>query len=141
MARLNDGFKTLIAFSLAPSIKLYEKTLTPPSLEAGGENDTTTMRNTRWRTRQPKKLITAGNMSGTAAYDPVIYTDIVSIIGVNQLITVTFSDGSTLQVWGWLDAFTPNEITEGAQPTAAYTIILSNEDATPAEIAPAYAAP
>lgn len=140
MAVLNEGFKTLISFALAPSIAIKEKTLTPPSMEAGGENDTTTMRNTRWRTRQPKKLVTAGNMSGTCAYDPVVYSDIVAMIGVNQLITITFSDNSTLQIWGWLDAFTPNEVTEGSQPTAGYTIIPSNQDNTGAEVAPVYAA-
>lgn len=143
MARIDDGFSTTIAFADLATVKFYEKTVTPPSVSGGGENDTTTMLNTAWRTRSPKKLKTLGESQLTVAYDPAVYNDVVGANGVNnnQLITVTFPDGSTLAFWGWIDEFTPNEIVEGEQPTAEVTIICSNQNASGTETAPVYTAP
>jgi hypothetical protein len=46
--RLDDGFSTIITFANAPTIKLYEKEVTPPEIMIGNAIDTTTMRNTAW---------------------------------------------------------------------------------------------
>ena len=140
MARLRDGHPTTIAFANFPSVLFWEKTVTPPGIEGGGENDTTTMRNSVWRTRQPKKLKTLSNSTFTAAYDPAVYEDILDMIQDNQLITVTFSDGATLAFWGWVDSFVAGEIREGEQPMATITIIPSNEDDDANEVAPVYTA-
>lgn len=142
MARIDDGFSTTIGFADLASVKLYEKAVTPPSISGGGPNDTTTMQNTAWRTRSPKKLKTLGESSFTAAYDPDVYDDIAGANGVNknQLITITFPDGDTLAFWGWIDQFNPNEIVEGEQPTAEVTIICSNQNASGAETAPVFTA-
>lgn len=138
---LTDGFPTYVSFSAATGAGFWEKTITPPGLAAGGPNDTTTMRTTRWRTRQPKKLVTADNMTGDAAYDPAVYNDLIAMIGVVQVVTVWFPDGSTVDFHAWLDEFKPNANKEGEQPTAAFTIIPSNQTATGLEVAPAYTAP
>lgn len=137
--RIDDGHATLFTFGNNPSVKFFEKTVTPPGVEGGGENDTTTMRNTNWRTRAPKKLKTLTNSSTTVSYDPAIYDEVVSLIQVNQQITITFPDASTVTFWGWLDSFAPGENTEGEQPTAEITVIPSNQDNTGAEVGPAYA--
>jgi len=137
--RLDDGFSTLLTFANYPSVKLYEKEVTPPGVSGGGEIDTTTMRNTAWRTKAPKSLKTLSESSATYAYDVAAYTDIVTMINENQLITVTFPDSSTLQFWGWLDEFTPGANTEGEQPTAEGKIIPSNQNATGVEVAPVVA--
>lgn len=137
--RLDDGYSTRIDFSVpggVSGVTLWEKTVTPPGISAGGEIDITTMHNTTWRTRNPKALKTLSNASFTAAYDPLIYDDLLSMIGVNQEITVTFPDGDILTFWGWLDEFTPGANSEGEQPTADCTIIPSNKDTTGAEVAP-----
>lgn len=139
--RIDDGFKTLIAFSLASSVLMYEKSVTPPGIAAGGATDTTTMRNTAWRTRAPKKLKSLENSSIVVAYDPAVYDQIAAMISKNQSITITFPDNSTLVFWGWIDTFTPNEITEGEQATANVTIIPSNMDASKAEVAPVHTNP
>ena len=143
MARIDDGFSTTIDFTDLPTVTFYEKTVTPPGMDGGGPNDTTTMLNTAWRTKAPKKLKSLTTMTLTAAYDPAVYTDIVGANGINnnQEITVNFPDGSTLVFWGWIDKFTPNEIVEGEQPTAEVIIECSNQDAAGAEIAPVYTAP
>lgn len=140
MAVINDGFQTLISFSANPTIKFYEKEVTPPSLTGGGANDTTTMRNTTYRTKAPKKLKSLGEVSATCAYDPNVYPQIVAMANVNQLITITFPDNSTLAFWGWLDEFVPGSSKEGEQPTASVKVICSNQNASLVETAPVFTA-
>ena len=145
MARIDDGFPTFFDFGGSGSSwadqgvtggtapLMWEKTVTPPGIQAGGETDTTTMRNLTWRTRSPKKLKTLSNMSGSCAYDTKVFdaTDgMLKYIGVNQRIRATFPDGSTVEFWGWLDEFTPDSVSEGEQPTASFTIIASNHNGT-----------
>lgn len=138
MSYLTDGFPTRIAFT-AGAVSILEKTVTPPSAMGGGPNDTTTMHNIAWRTKQPKKLKSLGQMEFTAAYDPVFYTQVVSQVNVNQQIIITFPDSHTVTIWGWLDEIKPNEIKEGEQPTAQCTIQCSNQDNNGTEQGPAYA--
>lgn len=139
MPRIDDGHSTLITFALAPSVKFYEKEVTPPGMSAGGEVDTTTMHNTRWRTRSPKKLVTLTPVSLTAAYDPSVYDTIVDdLLGKNGEITIEFPDGSELDFYGWVDDFQPNALVEGEQPTAEVTIIPSNQNQSGAEVGPAF---
>jgi hypothetical protein len=143
MPRIDDGFPTTVEFSVTPvfGTVLWEKTVTPPGMDGGGPNDTTTMRNVRWRTMAPKKLKTLTEMSGTMAYDPQAFEDLNDMIQVNQLITVNFPDGSTLAFWGWLDKFEPNEVQEGEQPDAEFTIQPSNQDDNGDEVDPVYTEP
>jgi len=143
MAYLTDGHQTLITFDALGSgvtLLLKETTVTPPGIDSGGENDTTTMRNETWRTKQPKHLKTLTDGSCTFQYDPGIYDQILDIIGVNGLVTVTFPDESTLEFYGWLNNFTPGENVEGTMPTATGTIICSNQTDAGVETAPVYAA-
>lgn len=139
MARLDDGFATLITFAQNPTVKLYEKEVTPPGIDGGGANDTTTMRNTAYRTKAPKKLKTLADSSFKAAYDVAVYPQILAMININQLITITFPDATTLAFWGYINAFTPDALVEGAQPTASVTIIPTNQNSSGVETAPVQA--
>ena len=134
MAIMKDGYQTLISLG---GTNLYEKSVTPPGIDAGGAIDTTTMRNSTWRTKCPKQLKSLTDSPFTAAYDPDAYTSLLSQIGVNQEITLTFPDGEVLTFWGWLDAFNPGEHVEGEQPTAECVIMCSNVNGSLAETAPA----
>lgn len=136
--RIDDGFATLITLANAPTIKLWEKEVTPPGVSGGGTNDTTTMRNTGWRTFSPKQLKTLTAIKFTAAYDPAVYNDIVAQVNVNQLVTVTFADGSTLQIWAFLNEFTPGSVKEGEQPTAEVSIEPTNQNTSLQEVAPIF---
>ena len=143
--KIDDGFSTTVDIFDDPedvtplaTLRIWEKTVTPPGVQGGGPNDTTTMRNTRWRTRAPKKLLTLSTMSVTAAYDPEVYETILSIIQINKWLVVNFADGSRLGFWGWLDEFTPNEVSEGEQPDADVTFEPSNQDADGEEAEPVY---
>jgi hypothetical protein len=136
--RIDDGFSTTIAFAQAPSIKFWEKEVTPPGVSGGGATDTTTMRNEKWRTMSPKFLQTLTPCKVTVAYDPAVYDDIVAQVNVNQLITITFPDGSTLAFWGWIDEFTPGKNGIGEQPTAEVTLQPSNQNASQVETDPVF---
>jgi hypothetical protein len=145
MARITDGFSTIISFADFATVKFYEAEVTPPGMDAGGPNDTTTMRNTTYRTRQPKKLKSLSSMTLVAQYDSAVFAtsgsgSVWAMIGKNQLITVTWPDGATFAFWGWLDKFIPNQIKEGEPPTATVTIEPSNMNASFAETAPVFTA-
>lgn len=140
MSRIDDGMGTTISFADFATVKFYEKEITPPSITGGGANDTTTMRNTTWRTSAPKKLKSLGDAKIQVAYDPACYDDVVDMINTNQLITLTFPDRSTVKFWGFVDEFQPTGIKEGAQATADVKIICTNQNGSGAETAPVYAA-
>lgn len=137
--RLDDGHSTRVSFASDPTVLFYEKTVTPPGIDGGGAIDTTTMLNTTYRTKSPKALIDVSDSSMTVAYDPECYPEILALVNVNNLITVTFPDGDTVAFYGWLDKFTPGENTEGEQPTADIEIVASNVNASGVETGPAWA--
>lgn len=144
MSRIDDGHGTTISFSSQPSgtgpgITFWEKEVTPPGLDGGGENDITTMRNSTYRTKSPKQLITLTEMSCVVSYDPNFYDDILALINLNNQITITFPDATTLTFWGWLDKFVPGNLVEGEQPTADITIVPSNKNGSGVETAPVVA--
>jgi len=138
MSKLTDGYPTII--SLGGITKLYMKAATPPGVDGGGAIDTTLMANVMWRTSSAKGLSSVSPVSATVAYDPACYDEIIAVVNVNKLITVTFPDTHTLQFYGWLNKFTPGECAEGEQPTAEIEIIASNiHSSTGVETAPVYA--
>ncbi len=136
--RLDDGFATFITFENLPAIKLFEKEVNPPGMSANGPIDTTTMRNTDWRTMAPKVLLTMPQITATVAYATDAIPLLYGQVGINQPIIVTMPDGSTIHFWGWIEEFVPGANVEGEQPTATLTIqpSLRNDDGD--EVAPAY---
>lgn len=139
--RLDDGFSTIITLANIPTIKLFEKDVTPPGMTAGGPIDTTTMRNVEWRTGAPRKLKSLTQVAATVAYATEAFPTIWAQIAVIQLVTVTFPDGSSIVFWGWLEEFTPATNTEGEQPTAGIVVQVGNRNPAGAEVAPVYNAP
>lgn len=139
--RLDDGFSTIITLANIPNVKLFEKEVTPPGISAGGPIDTTTMRNVTWRTQAPRALKSLTSVGATVAFATEAIPQVQSQIGINQIITVTFPDQSTLVFWGWLEEFTIGALSEGNQPTATISITPGNIDANGAEVAPRYSPP
>lgn len=134
-----DGQSTTISLG---SATLQEVSVSPPSITSGGEIDVTTMSNSAWRTKAPKKLHELGEVSFSALYDPAQIGTHLTGVGVNKEVTITFADTTTLVFWGWVDSFSPSEISEGEAPTADVTIIISNQNGAGttggAETAPVY---
>ena len=92
--RLDDGFATYITFENLPAIKLFEKEVNPPGVSGNGPIDTTTMRNTGWRTMAPKVLLTMPQISATVAYATDAIPLLWAQVGINQPIIVTMPTGS-----------------------------------------------
>jgi hypothetical protein len=140
MARIIDGLGTI--YSLAgTSAKMWEVSTTPPGVAMGGAVNTTTHRNVAWRTKGKKTLKELTDGSMTVAYDPACLTTLLTQVGVNQLITVTFPDESSWEFWGILDEFVPGDATDGEQPEAEITIIPTLQDNAGVEVPPEYNAP
>ena len=137
---LQDGFSTLIGFANDPTIKLKEMQVTPPGVSAGKAIDLTSMRNTTLRTASAARLKTLTNGKINCQYDPKMLQDCLSMVGVNQLITVTFPDNSTWAFWGWLDSMIPAALEEGKLPTAEVVLIPSNHNLSGAEVDAIYTA-
>ncbi len=127
---LCDGFASIIMFARDTNISLWTKNLTPPSFDGGDEIDTTNMHQTLYRTMCPRNLITVGECTFTASYDPNVYGDLTNVINFNDSITVHFPDLSTLDFYGYLKTFEPQENAEGTQPEANCTVIITNYDPT-----------
>ncbi len=140
MSILQDGFPIFYTFASIPAASFEEQSVTPPSVQGGGSTDTTTMRNVGYRTKAPKKLKTLGDSSVTVVYDPEIYDEVLAQLQANQLVTITFPDTSTYAFYGWIDDFTPGEVTEGSQPTASITVIPSLRDNAGVQTAPVFTA-
>lgn len=139
--RMDDGHSITIELENAPTVKLYEKEVTPPQITAGGPIATTTMRNLAWRTQSPKKLKQMGPVNATCAYATDALEILFALIGINQRITISWPDGATLIVWGWLEEFTPGAFSEGNQPTATVVFQLSMHNNNGVEVAPDYNPP
>jgi hypothetical protein len=110
-------------------------------MSANGPIDTTTMRNTAWRTMAPKQLKTMSPVNSTVAYATDAIPLLYGQIGINQPIFVTFPDGSSVSFWGWIEEFTPGANVEGEQPTATLTVQPSMRNDAGDEVAPAYYGP
>lgn len=135
--RLKNGHSTKITFNRFPTVQFWEETVQPPGVDGGDAIETTTMHNTAWRTNAPRNLktLTPGNVK--ASYDPTVFNTIVnSMINIEDTITVTFPDGSTLAFFGYLQKFEPAELKQGEQPEATISFVPTNMDATGAEQAP-----
>lgn len=138
-AFLEDGYSTLVTFDLDNAVALLEVSVTPPGYEGGDSIDVTTMRNTLYKTFAAQGLITVSESSLVVAYDPVVYGNIQSnLINKNGIITFTFSDGSSIDIWGYLKNFTPNECAIGERPTANCTVTPTNRNNSQQEVAPVY---
>ena len=125
---LRDGFQSMVTFEDNATVKLFEKSTTPPGVDGGDPVETTTMHNAVYRSLGPRGLITLTEMLFTAAYDPAVYDEIIALTNVEQTITVTFADGSTLAFYGFLQKFEPGEMSEGEQPEATVSIQPTNVD-------------
>lgn len=136
---LGDGHQTLVAFTSDQNIEFWEQEVTPPGLDAGDALVITTMHNTRWRTKHAPALVDMTDMTIMVAYDPVLYTAILALLGVNTTVTVHFPDHSSLAFYGYLKSFEPDALKENEQPKATITVVPTNADPTTcAEEGPVY---
>lgn len=136
-----DGFDTLITFALAPAVALFEREVTPPALDGGGPIESTHMRRAVWRMKDPKTLITLGDLTATVMYATSTWPTIRTMINTPQLISIRWPDTATLAFYGYLDKFTPSGHSEGNLPTANLVIVPTlYNPSTGAEVIPVFTA-
>lgn len=138
MARLRDGFKTLLSFALNPTL-YAEIELTPPAVDKGSMIPQDTMRNTAWRMKIGKALKDLTEFTVTISWDPAIYFQSHVYMG-NQSMSITFPDGSILQFWAEVTKFAPGPNKEGERPTATLTINPTNMNSQCQETGPTFTA-
>ncbi len=135
---LSDGFSTVVDLEGSPAIRIYARDTTPPGFSAGGPIDTTTMRNTAWRTSIARKLKTFSATHVVVAVATEVISLIKDKIGINQLMRITFPDGFRIGFWGWVDEFSLGAISEGNKSLASLVIQPSMVDVNGNETAPIY---
>jgi hypothetical protein len=133
-----DGYQTLISFSENPSVTLAEIEVTPPGVNGGGAISTTTMRNVAVRTNHPKALLDVTPIQATVAYEVATLNEMLLMTNVNQEITVTYPDGGTGVIWGYVNHFTPGSHQEGERPTATLEVLPTNMDNAGVEQIPVF---
>ena len=139
---IDDGTPCSLTFAADNNIALKFRTVKPPGISGGGANNTTTHSNTAWRVKAPKKLKEMTPASIVCKYKPDVYTEIVALINVNTLMTITFPDGTTLAFYGFMNSFEPTGLTEGEEPTATCELIPTLTHSTGgAETAPVITPP
>ncbi len=133
---LKDGFGITVTFGVGEStvdhsdimLKIDPSSLTPPAVDGGDAIDTVSHSNSDYRTKHPKVLQDIADGSCTVYYDPSVWAKIIAAINDNVLLTFTFPNGDTLEFFGYLKSFTPNELVEGEQPTAECVFVATNYD-------------
>jgi hypothetical protein len=145
---LESGFPTFFTFSTVPAIPLYIKSIKPFGLDQGGETDVTTMDAPRdangkaWRQFAPKMIRRLTNATVTWAYKASAFsnTNLLASLGINQLITLTFPNGATYAIWGYIDKAEPGELSvDENQPTLEGTLVPTLRNTSSVHVAPVYA--
>lgn len=126
--KLDEGYQVLFAFSLNPSISVWEKSAKLPGISNGDPIPRTTQHNTTYHTKAPRKLneITDGSMK--VGYDPNCINQILAIVGKEGAMTAHLPDGSTQDQWAYIKDFQPGEFSEGSPVEADMTIVVTNWD-------------
>ena len=125
---LQNGYQTLLTCEADDDISFWEKQVTPPGIEGGDPVDFSTMHNTTWVTIAPGTLLTLTECSMTAGYNPEVIDQILLIINVNTVWTVTFPNGGTTAFHGFLRNFTPAALVRDQHPEANITVVPTNWD-------------
>ncbi len=133
---LTDGFKTKIAFASDPDVAFWENSSTPPGIDGGEKVAMSNMFNVDWHTDAPQALKRLTDSSLNAFWNPKYLAEVLALINVNGWITVTFSDGTTLDFVGYLQSAIPQSFEIGQPPMIAIKINPTNRLNTGVETVP-----
>ncbi len=130
MAKLPNGFAK--ASLTTASLDFQVTSLTLPELTMGDSPDTTTNSNTTYRSKGTRQFIEIGDFTLTGAFDQADYTQLPSIMGVEDTLTVTDVQGTTYVATVEPMTYTAGEMTEEGFPTAdvAFTVKTGDTGAT-----------
>ena len=133
MSLYEDMQGTIIGFSLNATLTIEEVETNPFGFDGDGPINVTTHRNNTLRTQAPKKLKGLTNGGARVMYAHADLAKIWAMMQENQLATITYPDGSTDAVWGFIDKFEPDGAVVGDRPTANIVFEPSNRNASKVE--------
>lgn len=136
---MNYGYRVIYAIiptgASQETIEFEEITVTPPGVEGGDAINVHTQYSDDWLEKVPSILKEMTPMESTVAYDPAVYTNIVTAVNAEGVITIHFpfnpgdsTTRPTLAFYGYLKSFIPGEMAEDGRPTASVTIQPTNRD-------------
>jgi hypothetical protein len=135
--KLKNGYQTFMFPSTNPGIHFYEMRVKPSGEDGGPKINTTTMHNSSRRTYAPQALTESTDMTVTAAYDPLLKTDIAALVNVEDTYTTKFPDGTTEAIYAFLQKAEFSDLQNGEMPTVTLTFCPTNTvPTTGAESAP-----
>lgn len=103
--------------------------------------DTTCFGNTEWKTAIPAILADVPDLTAGFNLDPAEVPTLLLEKGVNQLISITFSDAttSTLSFWGYLSGVNISAGQVDGLVTGSLTITATNTNGSDVETGPTFA--
>jgi hypothetical protein len=136
---VKDGHNTRVAFALKANVNFEEVKLKPLGITTGEEINATGLLATFWRTKRPPDLKELTNIEGTCKYDPDVWTDILALAGIEGSITMWWPDNTSVDFYGFLKQFVPDENADKELPTAKFVIVPTNFDPVNAiEVGPVF---
>ena len=130
-----DGKGTTITFGTSTTFILEMVRLNPGGQEVA-DIDVTHLGNTGYKTKKAAALKESAPITFDAHYDPSVTVP----YGVNEVITITFPDGGTKVVQGFLQTLDPGDAVEGDKMTCTGSITVSNLNGSCVETGPVYTA-
>lgn len=126
--KLKNGYQALLSFADDTDAAYYEIAVGAPGMDSGDAIDTTTQLNSTYRTFAPRTLVTLTEFQVTAGYDPIVYSQLLNRLGIEDTITITFPDTSTLAFYGFLRSVEFDQMVDGTLPQLTLTITPTNWD-------------
>lgn len=120
---LKNGFRALLTFHLDPTIRLWEKNVTPPGFDGQAPVDLYNQWWTKWTPQCPRGQAKMTEAQMIVAYDPAVLPNILAAINREDTITINFPNGTFWPFFGFLQRFTPGEMVDGTQPSATAIIV------------------
>ena len=140
-SRLIDGWKSTIAFSVDPSVYVWEIECTPFGLEGGEKHKITTMHNDVYEQYAPHPLIELSDGEMLVAYDPAHLSRLLGMIDSQGSVTYHYPNHGADSAFGYLRSFKRNSLKIGEMPTAVCVIVHTNRDPSDgSEAGPVYTA-
>ncbi len=137
--KVKEGQGASIAFSRRPGINFWEVTIKPPGQDGGEAVEQTSQLNTTYQQFAARVLSKSTECTVNASYDPDAVNEIKNYLlnATSGSFTIHFPDGSTLDVWGYLQKYEFEDFKMGEQPRITLTIMPTNTDpSTGAEAGP-----
>jgi hypothetical protein len=126
--KIPDGQGIFITFASNPDLLFWEKSAKPPGYDGGDAIDITDSFNVRKKTKAPRTLVDSTDMEVTGFWEPGSLVEIEALLNVEDVITVTYPDGSKDYFYGFARVWESEDVAEGEPVMGTLTITESDWD-------------